>query len=45
MALLALVKPDIVKSRPGEADWMSALRGTEERLWTSLSAHGSERRQ
>jgi DNA modification methylase len=45
MALLALVKSDVVESRPGEASWMSALRGIEERLWTSLSAQGSERRQ
>ena len=45
MALLALIKPDVVKARPGEADWMDGLRGTEERLWTSVSAHGSERRQ
>jgi hypothetical protein len=45
MALLALVKPDVVKSHLGEADWMSALRGNEERLWKSLSAQGGERRR
>jgi DNA modification methylase len=45
MALLALVKPGVVKPRSGESDWMNALRSTEEGLWTSLSTHGSQRRQ
>jgi site-specific DNA-methyltransferase (adenine-specific) len=45
MALLALVKPSLVRPRHGEAAWMTALRKAEESRWETVTTHGAQRRE
>jgi site-specific DNA-methyltransferase (adenine-specific) len=46
MARLALVpNPVPVQARPGEPEWMTALRFTETELWARVRQHGEQRRE
>ncbi len=46
MARLVVVpKPEPVEPRPGEPDWMTALRMGEAELWARVRAHGNQRRE
>ena len=45
MALLALAKPDPLKLHPGEPEWMTNLRRTEEANWAIVSKHGAQLRE
>jgi DNA modification methylase len=46
MARLAVVpKPEPVQARPGEPDWMTALRLGEAERWARIRQHGEQRRE
>ena len=46
MARLAVLpKPEPVQARPGEPDWMTALRLGEAELWARIRQHGEQRRK